>query len=95
MSDNQNPEVQAQRIAGDIATHELLRLIIAEAFFSPDRDEFRRKISALEGSAVNSIMSRRLFPQADDATETYIKEAASGFISRLLGSIRHPADPQR
>lgn len=86
----QEERLRAHDIAIQIAHGELLRLIISEAFHSSDRDEFRRRLCVLEETAVSGLTNRRHFPKADDEADTYIKETASGYVSRLFASILNP-----
>lgn len=83
---------RAHDLAHQIATSELLRLIISEYAHDPDRDSARRKLAALEAAAIDGLRSRRNFPTANDETETYIVEAASQYVTRLFASILHPSD---
>ncbi len=86
---------RANDIAAQIATTEMLRILINEAFYTDDLEEFRRRLSRFEDLAVAGITERRHFPEADDQTENYIREAASGYVSTVVSSIVHPKDPRR
>jgi hypothetical protein len=83
---------RANDIAAQIAIAELLRVIIAEAFYVADRNEFKSRLRALEEATVSGITNRRLFPNANNAAEQYVKEAASGWITNIFASILHPGD---
>jgi hypothetical protein len=84
--------IRANDLAMQIATAELLRLVIGELCFDDNRLKFRTRLAALEDAANKSFHSRRHFPQANDETEEYMKEAACGFVTRLIASIKHPTD---
>lgn len=86
-------EDRAADIATQLALIELVRIAIAEISFTPDRAEFRRRIEAIERTAVDGLTNRRIFPQANDATENLIKEQASTTVTKILTSIRHRDDP--
>ena len=83
---------RANDIAAQTALMVLLRAVIAEAFFHPDRAEFRRRLAALEQSAVDTITNEPLWPGADAVTLDYLRGAASGWISRSIAGILHPQD---
>ncbi len=86
---------RAADIAVQIATTEMLRLVINEALYTDDFKEFQRRLTRFEELAVNEIKNRRNFDDANDATESYIREIASGYVSGILSSILHPDDPRR
>lgn len=90
MSDDQI--TRANDLAMQIATAELLRLVIGELCFVDDRQEFKKRLSRLEDAAVTSLHYRTHFKDANAESEAYIKDAASGFVSRLIASIKHPSD---
>jgi hypothetical protein len=90
MSDEQ--VTRANDLAMQIATAELLRLVLGEVCFHEDRQEFKKRLSILEDAAVASLNSRTHFQSANAETESYIKDAASGFVTRLIASIKHPTD---
>ncbi len=90
MSDEQ--VTRANDLAMQIATAELLRLVLGELVFDEDPRKFKHKLSLLEEHANNSLRSRQHFPSANADTEEYIKEAACGFVTRLIGSIKHAKD---
>ncbi len=90
MGDEQT--ARAEDLAMQIAMAELLRLVLGELAFDEDRKKFRQKLSGLEEAANISLRSRCHFPSANNATEEYVKEAACGYVSRLIGSIKHPED---
>lgn len=81
----------ANLLAGQAALAELVRAVISRLCNDNDDDEheFRRRVQAIEETAIHGLLSRRHFAVADDRVETYIEEAASGYISRLIGSVRH------
>lgn len=83
---------RANDLAMQIATTELLRLVLGELAFDDDPIKFKRKLSLLDERANNSLRSRQHFPTANEKTEEYIKEAACGYVTRLIGSIKHPED---
>ncbi|UXT59651.1 hypothetical protein FY134_18305 [Agrobacterium fabrum] len=78
---------RANDIAAQIATTEMLRLILANFLVGTDSEATKRNLVQFEKLAVENIQGRRLFPEANEATETYIKEAAANYISRVIGSI--------
>lgn len=77
-------------VAAQLAFLELLRLVIAEAFFTPDADLFRQRMEALERAAVNGLSSRTPFSGLDDATNNQIKESACDIVTKIMTSIHHP-----
>ena len=78
---------KAQEIAGQIAITEILRVLIANLCQATDEATSRANLAKFEELAVNGINSRRHFSEANDETETYIKEVAAGFVSRLVSSV--------
>ena len=86
--------LRAQDLAHSIAMSELLRLILGELAFNADAQIFRQRLKAIEEAAVTSLGSRRHYPDTNGYTETVIKEAACGYVTRLIASIRHPSDPE-
>lgn len=83
---------RAHDIAQQIALAEMVRFVIGEVFFDRDPQVFRRRLAAIDQGLITSLNSRRLWDQASDETEAVIKESASGYVSRLLASIKHPAE---
>ncbi|TGR32995.1 MULTISPECIES: hypothetical protein [unclassified Mesorhizobium] len=83
---------RADDIAANLALLELLRLAIGEICYSADPVEFRRRARAFEEAAVTSISGRTNFAKANEATETYVKEAACAQVTKIMASIRHPQD---
>ena len=83
---------RANDIAAMIALQELLRIVIGEMCYNDDPTAFRENLRKIEQTAVDGITNRRHFPTANDETEAHIKESASGFITRLMTTIRHPKD---
>lgn len=88
------PEEQsrANELALQFAMIELVRLAIAEVAFSADREVFLRRLRALEETAVASLSGRTFWPQASPEANFHVGEVASGIVSRLFASIRHPSD---
>lgn len=81
-------EIQkANEIAAQIATTEMLRLLLANILVGKDDAATKANLAKFEELAVDSINSRQHLPQADETTENYIKEAAAGYVSRIIGSI--------
>lgn len=89
---SENEKTGANSVAIQIATQDLLRVIISDVYFSSNPAEFKAKIASLESRTVENLQSRRLFPDASDETEAYIKETASAYITKLLLSLRHAGD---
>ncbi len=87
-------QVRANDLAQQIALAELIRLAIGELCFTADRKTFRRRMSVFESTVIDGLNRRRIWKEADGVTEAYIKEAASGYVTRLLASVRHPDDSQ-
>jgi len=85
-------EERAHDLAWQIAMLELLRRIVAEAFFHADPAEFRRRMKTLESVTVDELRDRRFFPDKPEAAENFIKETAASVITGILTSIRHPND---
>ena len=82
-------------IAIQIALAEILRRVIAEAFYSKDENEFRKRLSRMERATTDGLAQRRLFPQANaEAAEAYIKEVADAWIANFFASILHPKSPR-
>ena len=78
---------KAHEIAGQIAITEMLRVLIASVCQAEEGTAQQEKLAKFEALVVNAINSRRHFADANDQTELYIKESASGFVSRLVASI--------
>ena len=83
---------RAHEIAAQIALAELLRTVIAEVFFTADREEFRKRLAHIEALSIDGLARRKLWPKANEETEKYVKAAAEGWISTIIGSILHPDD---
>ena len=83
---------RANDIAAMIALQELVRIVVSEMCYNDDVSIFRDNLRKIEQAAVDGITNRRHFPDANDATENYIKENASGHITRIMTTIRHPQD---
>jgi len=100
MSDDANgvpdgPQWQLDRandIAAQIALTEMVRMLISEFLYHPDRDTFRRRLATFEKETAGALAIRKPFPQADDTTNAYIQSAASGFVSKIVASILHSDD---
>lgn len=86
-------ERRAHDLAQQIGLMALLRALIA-SLAPANRDEMKAFIRALEEKAVTSVEENVPFPDANEATNTFIREAASGYITRILASIQHPSDRQ-
>ncbi|MFG1267653.1 hypothetical protein V5F40_06785 [Xanthobacter sp. DSM 14520] len=85
-------EQRLHDVAAQIALAEMLRLLLAEVLFDPNAETFRKRLQAFENSAVSSILGRDLGSGMNEYTERLLKELATGWITRLMTSIRHPAD---
>jgi hypothetical protein len=81
-------------VATDLAFMEMIRLILGEAFFTPDQTEFRRRMEAFENAAVSALSTRKHFPALDDVTNQRISEEASALVTKIMTSINHPGDPR-
>lgn len=87
---NQSEIDRASDIATQYALQEILRHVVGHVFFNPDVTEFKSTMQKLEEACVTGIRSRTIFPSANQATEAFIKESASAFVTKLISSIRHP-----
>ncbi len=76
-------------LAVQIAQTEILRRLVGHYLYDADPDTFRRRLSAFEAAVVEDLTSRTHFAQASKATNEYVREAASGYASRVLGTINH------
>jgi hypothetical protein len=83
---------KANEIAAQIGMMALLRTVIGHVFYTDDAAEFRSKMQGLENKTITFLGDHRHFPNANEVTETYIKEAACGWVSRCLAGIAHPND---
>jgi hypothetical protein len=94
MEDDMTEEEQrrAADLAQTTALTELVRLAVAEMAFASNTKSFRTNLSVIEKVAIEALRSRPLLGEADDATEAFVKEAASGFIKHLIASIQYPGD---
>lgn len=92
MSDNSEQLARANDIAAQIAIMELLRVLAGEVCYSDDPAEFKRRLQRIENGTVSAILSRQLFPQANAATESYVKEAAAAWVTSALAGVLHPSD---
>lgn len=79
---------KAHQIAGQVAITELLRVLIAQHCEGSDETTSKANLARLEELAVNGITARRHFQEVNEQTDTYVKEAAAAFVSRLVSSIR-------
>lgn len=88
--------VRANDLAIQIALAEMVRFLIGELCYSSDAAEFKRNMNKAEAVLVGSLSSRTLWDKAKPEDEIYIRETASGYITRLLSTIRHPSEtPQK
>lgn len=81
---------RAHDIAAQIALAEIVRVLVGDLAFHADQAVFAKRIASIEQAVVTGLNSRTLFASADTETETYVKEAACGYVTRLLASVRHP-----
>jgi hypothetical protein len=89
-----NDSEEISRAATELALVEMVRLVIAEAFFTSDPAEFKRRMEAFENAAVSGISARNHFPSLDDSTNQRVSEEASALVTRIMASIQHPRDPR-
>lgn len=80
--------LKANELAHQIATTEMVRFVLGVIARRDDPADTAAALKAIEAELVNNINGRRHFAEANDATETYIKEAAAGFVSRVISSIQ-------
>ena len=76
-------------IAAQVALMELMRIVIELVCDTPDPEKFKRRLQAIESAAVERLGDGKRWAHLDEPTETRIKEAAIGWVSRILTSIRH------
>ncbi len=88
---NDDNVMRANEVAGQIAMMELLRILIRDVYADPDPDTFQQRLARLDDEANQSLRSRTLYKQANEATEAYLKEAACNFVTRVIASIKHPS----
>lgn len=75
-----------------IALGEMVRFILGELLYAKEPAEFQRRQQLCETSIVNDLTSSRLWPGADEDTEAYFREAATGYVTRMIALIRHPSE---
>jgi hypothetical protein len=79
---------RADAVAHRIAMASLMQTLYGALMGASSQDEFRRMAQALEDATVKNL--ERLSTQADEQTTEYVKEAASGYVSRFFASIQAP-----
>lgn len=79
-------------MAATLALQEMLRIIIGELAFNPDRATFRANLRKIEETAVNGLIGRTLFKDAAPEVDEYVKNVAASHVTKVIASIRHPAD---
>jgi hypothetical protein len=85
-------DLRSLDLAHSLALTELIRFALIEIASNDDRGAFRNRLRKIEEGIVTSLTSRRHFPAIGDQEEGIIREAACGFVSRLIASIRRPGD---
>lgn len=81
---------KANAVAHQIATMALLQTIYGALMNASTKAEFRQMGQALEASTVARLDELALHQQVGSATKTYVKEAASDYVSRFFASIKVP-----
>jgi hypothetical protein len=84
---------RAMDVAQITALAELVRILIGEIALTGSQERFRENLAFMERAAIGALQARPLGGEMDEATAAFVKSAGSGYIGRLLGSIRHPDDP--
>jgi hypothetical protein len=83
-------DMRSLDLAHSLALTELIRFALIEIALNDDRAGFRNRLRKIEEGIVTSIGSRRHYSGIDDQEEAVIREAACGFLTRLIGSIPAP-----
>lgn len=79
---------KADAIAHQIAIAALMQTLYAALMHAGSKAEFRQMANALETATVKNL--DHLTTGTSEATETYVREAASGYVSRFFASIQVP-----
>lgn len=66
----------------------LMQTIYGALMNAGSKADFRQMAQALEEATVKNL--EQLSTQADELTTEYVREAASGYVSRFFASIRVP-----
>ena len=74
-------------LAHQLAMSELMRFMLIEIVSDLDLDGFRNRLQRIEEGIITSLGSRRHLPAMGDQEEAVIREAACGFVTRLIASI--------
>jgi hypothetical protein len=74
-------------LAHQVAVNELIRFILIEMASGDGGSAFRNRLRKIEEGVVTSLRSSRHFPAIGDQEEAVIREAACGFVTRLIASI--------
>lgn len=83
-------EERAGDVAVQVALMELLQRVVAELCFVDNKDQYHARLQAIEEAVVESISSRRRFPELEQAAEDHIHESASALVTAMITGIRHP-----
>ncbi|WP_126111830.1 MULTISPECIES: hypothetical protein [unclassified Bosea (in: a-proteobacteria)] len=79
---------RADAVAHRIAMASLMQTIYGALMNAGSKADFRQMAQALEEATVKNL--EQLSTQADELTTEYVREAASGYVSRFFASIRVP-----
>jgi hypothetical protein len=82
-------------LAHQVAVNELIRFILIEMASGDGGSTFRNRLRRIEEGVVDNLNRRPHFPGIPLAEEAVIREAACGFVTRLIGSIPTPDGRKR
>jgi hypothetical protein len=77
-------------LAHQVAVNELIRFILIEMASGDGGSAFRNRLRRIEEGVVDNLNRRPHFPGILLAEEAVIREAACGFVTRLIASIPAP-----
>jgi hypothetical protein len=79
---------KAHNLAVTLAITEMLRFVLSEVVLRDDPAETRDEIARAVEIISDNIANCRMPPETDEATATYLREAATDFATRTVSSIQ-------
>lgn len=74
--------------AWKLGIQELLRRVIADNYYSSDKEQFQRQLDGLLRTTLESIEQNVSFPGVADETVAKIKHGASATVRRVVETIK-------
>ena len=73
--------------AWKLGVQQLIRRMIADLYFSPEKEQFQRQLDGLLSTTLATIETVQ-FPGVADATSSSIKASASATVRQIVGTIK-------